>query len=121
MIDSKEKVFQIIDNEYFSKYFLIDDDIDEIVGVVFVKDIILMIGSEQEFNFREIVCFVLFIFESLYVKKVLELFKKNKNKFGVVVNEYGSIEGIIILYDLIESIFGDILEEDDMEEEEIVC
>ena len=52
--DSKEKVLQIIDNEHFSKYLLIDDDTDEIAGVVSVKDIILMIGSEQEFNLREI-------------------------------------------------------------------
>jgi len=103
----------------FSKYLLIDDDTDEIAGVVSVKDIILMIGSEQEFNLREIARPALFIPESLYAKKVLELFKKNKNKFGVVVNEYGSTEGIITLHDLTESIFGDILEEDDTEEEEI--
>lgn len=82
--DSKEKVLQIIDNEHFSKYLLIDDDTDEIAGVVSVKDIILMIGSEQEFNLREIARPALFIPESLYAKKVLELFKKNKNKFGVV-------------------------------------
>ena len=118
--DSKEKVLQIIDNEHFSKYLLIDDDTDEIAGVVSVKDIILMIGSEQEFNLREIARPALFIPESLYAKKVLELFKKNKNKFGVVVNEYGSTEGIITLHDLTESILGDILEEDDTEEEEIV-
>ena len=53
-------------------------------------------------------------------KKVLELFKKNKNKFGVVVDEYGNTEGIITLHDLTESIFGDILEENETEEEEIV-
>ena len=76
--------------------------------------------SEQEFNLREIARPALFIPESLYAKNVLELFKKNKNKFGVVVNEYGSTEGIITLHDLTESIFGDILEEDDTEEEEIV-
>ena len=58
--------------------------------------------------------------ESLYAKKVLELFKKNKNKFGVVVDEYGNTEGIITLHDLTESIFCDILEENETEEEEIV-
>ena len=62
----------------------------------------------------------MFIPESLYAKKVLELFKKNKNKFGVVVDEYGNTEGIITLHDLTESIFGDILEENETEEEEIV-
>ena len=110
----------VIDNEHFSKYLLVNENKDDIIGVVSVKDIILMIGSHQEFDLCKIARPALFIPESLYAKKVLELFKKNKNKFAVVVNEYGSTEGIITLHDLTESIFGDILEEDDTEEEEIV-
>ena len=77
-------------------------------------------GGEQPFDLRKIARPALFIPESLYAKKVLELFKKNKNKFGVVVDEYGNTEGIITLHDLSESIFGDILEENETEEEEIV-
>ena len=61
-----------------------------------------------------------YIPESLYAKKVLEIFKRTKNKFGVVVDEYGNIEGIITLHDLTESIFGDILEENETEEQDIV-
>ena len=118
--ETKEEVMRIIDTEHFSKYLLVNENKDEIIGVVSVKDIILMVGSEQEFDLRKIARPALFIPESLYAKKVLELFKKNKNKFAVVVNEYGSTEGIITLHDLTESIFGDILEEDDTEEEEIV-
>ena len=79
-----------------------------------------MMGGEQPFNLRSIARPALFIPESLYAKKVLELFKKNKNKFGVVVDEYGNTEGIITLHDLTESIFGDILEENETEEQEIV-
>ena len=80
-----------------------------------------MVGSKKEFNLREIARPRLVYSRKVYMlNKVLELFKKNKNKFGVVVNEYGSTEGIITLHDLTESIFGDILEEDDTEEEEIV-
>ncbi|HJD75077.1 MAG TPA: hemolysin family protein [Bacteroides reticulotermitis] len=118
--NTKEEVLQTIENEHFSKYLLVDEHKDEVVGVVSVKDIILMVGSDKEFNLREIARPPLFIPESLYANKVLELFKKNKNKFGIVVNEYGGIEGILTLHDLTESIFGDILEEDEMEEEEIV-
>ena len=113
--ETKEEVMRIIDTEHFSKYLLVNENKDEIIGVVSVKDIILMVGSEQEFDLRKIARPALFIPESLYAKKVLELFK-----FAVVVNEYGSTEGIITLHDLTESIFGDILEEDDTEEEEIV-
>ena len=118
--DTPEEVLRIIREEHFSKYLLVEAGKDEIIGVLSVKDIILMMGDEHPFNLRKIARPALFIPESLYAKKVLELFKKNKNKFGVVVNEYGSTEGIITLHDLTESIFGDILEEDDTEEEDIV-
>lgn len=118
--DTKEQVLRTIEDEHFSNYLLVDRNKDEIAGVVSVKDIILMVGDERPFDLRSIAREPLFIPESLYAKKVLELFKKNKNKFAVVVNEYGSTEGIITLHDLTESIFGDILEEDEPEEEEIV-
>ena len=118
--DTLEQVLQVIREQHFSKYLLIEKGKDEIVGVVSVKDIILMMGGEQAFDLRSIARPPLFIPESLYARKVLELFKKNKNKFGVVVDEYGSTEGIITLHDLSESIFGDILEENEVEEEEIV-
>lgn len=118
--DTKEEVLEIIENRRFSKYLLADRVNDEVLGVISVKDIILMIGGNEEFNLTNIAQKPLYIPESLYAKKVLELFKNHKNKFGVVVNEYGGIEGIITLHDLTESIFGDILEEDEEEEEEIV-
>jgi len=118
--DSKEEVLDIIESRHFSKYLLADRINDEIIGVVSVKDIILMLGSNGEFDLTKIAQKPLYIPETLYAKKVLEVFKANKNKFGVVVNEYGGIEGIITLHDLTESIFGDILEEGEVEEEEIV-
>lgn len=118
--DTKDEVLEIIENRRFSRYLLVDRGKDEIIGVVSVKDIILMIGSSKPFDLTEIAQKPLYIPESLYAKKALEIIKKNKNKFGVVVNEYGSTEGIITLHDLTESVFGDILEEDEVEEEDIV-
>lgn len=119
--DTPEAVMRTIREQHFSKYLLVERGKDEIIGVVSVKDIILMMGDkEHPFDLRSIACPALFIPESLYAKKVLELFKENKNKFGVVVDEYGNTQGIITLHDLTESIFGDILEENEMEEEEIV-
>lgn len=118
--DTSEDVLRTIREQHFSKYLLVDKSKDEVIGVVSVKDIILMQGSNQPFDLRAIARPPLFIPESLYAKKVLELFKKNKNKFGVVVDEYGNTEGIITLHDLTESIFGDILEENETEEEDII-
>ena len=119
--DTPEKVLEVIREQHFSKYLLTEKELDEIIGIVSVKDIILMMGNtEHRFDLRSIARPAQFIPESLYAKKVLEIFKKNKNKFGVVVDEYGSTQGIITLHDLTESIFGDILEENETEEEEIV-
>ena len=118
--DAQDKVMKTIEEKHFSKYLLVDENSEEILGVVSVKDIILMVGNKEKFNLRAIARPPLFIPESLYANKILELFKRNKNKFGVVVNEYGSTEGIITLHDLTESIFGDILEEDETAEEDIV-
>lgn len=118
--NTEKEVLSTIAEKHFSKYLLLDKSIDNVVGVISVKDIILMIGNQAPFDLKSIAQPALFIPESLYAKKVLELFKKNKNKFGVVVNEYGGTEGIITLHDLIESVFGDILEENETEEEEVV-
>lgn len=117
---TQEEVLHLIDQAYFSRYLLVNQSMDEVVGVVSAKEILLLIGRCEEFNLRTIARPPLFIPENLYAKKVLEQFKKNKNKFAVVVSEYGSTEGIITLHDLTESIFGDILEEDETEEENII-
>lgn len=119
--DTREKVLQTIQEQHFSKYLLVEKGKDDILGVVSVKDIIIMMGNTNHiFDLRSIARPALFIPESLYAKKVLEIFKNHKNKFGVVVDEYGNTEGIITLHDLTESIFGDILEENETEEEYII-
>lgn len=119
--DTPEEVLDTIKEEHFSKYLLVDEDLDQIIGVVSVKDIILMVGSDgREFDLRSIAQPAQLVPESLPAKKVLEVFKRTKDKFAVVINEFGNTEGIITLHDLSESIFGDILEENEEDEEEII-
>ena len=119
--DTPEEVLNTIREQHFSRYLLIEKGKDDVLGVVSVKDIILMMGdNRQPFDLRRIARPAQYIPESLYAKKVLEIFKRTKNKFGVVVDEYGNIEGIITLHDLTESIFGDILEENETEEQDII-
>ena len=105
--DSKEKVLATIREHNFSKYLLVGTHRDDVIGVISV-------------NLRAIARPVLFLPESIYAKKAVELFKKNKTKFAVVVDEYGGTEGLVTLHDLTESIFGDILEENEPDDPEIV-
>lgn len=117
---SKEQVVEVIEREHYSNYLLCDGDIDECNGLVSVKDILILMGGVRSFNLLDIKQEPLFIPENLQASRVLELFKKYKTKFGVVVSEYGGIEGIITLHDLTESVFGDIPEEDEEPEVRIV-
>ncbi len=118
--DDEKKVLDIIAEKRFSKYPLLNASIDDIIGIVSVKDVILMIGNRMPFDLKSIAQPAVFMPESLYAKKVLELFKKSKRDFGIVVNEFGGTEGIITLHDLTESIFGNIQEEYEPDEKEIV-
>lgn len=118
---SREEILHAVEDAHFTKYPLIDKDKDDILGIVSVKDIFLMQSlCSSEFDLRRIAQPVLYVPETIPATQVLALFKQHKNKFGVVVNEYGSTEGIITLHDLSECIFGDIDEENEPEEPEIV-
>ncbi len=117
--DTREEVVDLIQKNRFSKYLLIGEEWDDVLGVVSVKDLLRLFQTD-EFDLRTVCKPALFLPESIYAKKAVELFKKNKTKFGVVVNEYGGIEGLVTLHDLTESVFGDILEENEIEEPEII-
>lgn len=118
---TREEVIELIQTVHFSKYVLIDGSPDHIIGIVSVKDMLpLLKETDSGFDLASIATKPLFIPERLPARKVLELFKTQKRKFGIVVDEYGEMEGIITLHDLTESVMGNILEEDELEEPDIV-
>lgn len=118
---SREDVLALIQTAHFSKYPLIDGSFEYILGVVSVKDLLPLFASEHfSFDLRAVADEPIYIPDCIHAKKVLELFKEKKKKFGFVVNEYGDMEGIITLHDLVESVMGNIPEENEYEEPDIV-
>lgn len=119
--DSKEKVVETIEQHNYSKYLLVGESRDEVLGVVSVKDIVhLLNDSRTPFDISQAAKPAFFLPETIYARKAVELFKSNKTKFGVVVDEYGGTEGIVTLNDLTESIFGNIVEGNEITEPEII-
>lgn len=108
-------------NEGFSRIPVYENDIDNIKGVIYVKDLLCLVGcqSSEDFTIRD------FIRETIYVpeaKKCIDLFQMFKTKkihMAVVVDEYGGTAGIITMEDLLESIVGNIQDEYDDEQEEV--
>ncbi|MEN9839999.1 MAG: hypothetical protein RL177_1478 [Bacteroidota bacterium] len=117
---TKEEMMEMIRTEHFSKYPVCEESMDDVIGVVSVKDLVPLIESRKPFKIRDVMTQVLFIPENLPVLRVLELFKQKKTSFGIVIDEYGAVEGVVTLHDLTETLLGDIPEEFDDEVMEIV-
>ena len=91
----------------FSRFPVCDDTIDHVIGIVSVKDILRSYNENRQFNLTEIVSPPLYIPEVMPALDVVELFREKKVHIGIVVNEFGTTEGLITLHDISESILGD--------------
>jgi putative hemolysin len=117
---TKQELIKIISGEHYSKYLLCDTDIEEIIGVVMVKDIITLFDENNIKSLEDIAMQPVYIPENILANRILEIFKHKKTNFGIVISEYGALEGIITLHDLTEAILGDLPEEDDEPKNEFV-
>ena len=112
-IDIHQTADQILNKALTSlhpRILVCDRQIDHVRGAAVVKDILAYYIRHQTLKMDEIMFEPLYIPEQASGLKVLEMFRKTKIHFGIVVNEYGSIEGITTLHDLAENIMGDLPE-----------
>jgi putative hemolysin len=85
-----------------------ESDLDNIVGMVSVKNVMARMVEGRTINIRDLVTRPLFVPEAVTVLKLLELFKETGVHTALITDEYGSIQGIITLHDILEAIVGDI-------------
>ncbi|WP_160677088.1 hemolysin family protein [Clostridium sp. C8-1-8] len=110
-----DEIIQIIKNEQFSRIPIYGETIDDIVGVLNVKDLILAEDVDNNFSVGYYIRDPLYTFE---FKKITELFndmKKSRNHMAIVLDEYGGTVGIVTIEDLVEEIVGEIEDEYDDE------
>lgn len=115
-----DEILEVIKREQFSRIPVYKETIDDIVGVLYVKDLLLKEKDEGEFKVEEYMRDPYYTFE---FKKITDLFremKKERNHIAMVLDEYGGTVGIVTIEDLVEEIVGDIEDEyDDEEDKEI--
>jgi len=90
---------------YFPVY---DGSLDTILGVVSVKDLWDQLAAGQPINPRAVMASPLFLPESMSVLEVMERFRETGDRIGLVVDEFGAVQGVVTLNDAIEIIVGDI-------------
>ncbi|MDY0291993.1 MAG: CNNM domain-containing protein [Desulfuromonadaceae bacterium] len=99
-----------------SRFPVYKGDADNIVGLIHSKDILRYIDNPHEFSMLEVMREPYFVPESKQAQALLQAFRRRRMHMAVVLDEYGGVEGIVTLEDVLEEIVGEIQDEYDMEE-----
>ncbi|MFR4995954.1 MAG: HlyC/CorC family transporter [Clostridium paraputrificum] len=114
-----KEVLEIIKTEQFSRIPVYKETIDNIIGILNVKDLIIADINEEDFKVTDYTREPFYTFEFKKITEVFKEMKKSKNHMSIVLDEYGGTVGIITIEDLIEEIVGEIEDEYDDEDEMI--
>ena len=110
-----ELLFKIIEAG-FSRVPIYDSTIDNIIGVLYIKDLIPYLNEKDEFDWKNLIRKPFFVPENKKLDDLLKEFQVKKIHMAIVVDEYGGAGGIVTLEDVLEEIVGDITDEFDEKE-----
>ncbi len=120
--DSPDDVKKTIRESGFSRFpYSSSGDLDEIVGVVFAKEVLsqLVDSAGETIKWETLVHDAIVVPESVALDSLLRTFRERRRHMAVVVDEYGDIQGIVTLEDVLEEVVGDIFDESDLPSEDI--
>lgn len=109
------EVLEVITTQGFSRVPVFKDNIDTVVGVLYIKDLLSHLDKKQ-FNWVKLLREPYFVPENKKLDDLLSEFQEKKNHLAIVVDEFGGTSGIVTLEDIIEEIVGDISDEFDDED-----
>ena len=113
----EEFLSRIIDSSH-SRFPVVDEDSEEVKGILLAKELLPFgFSSNNDFNLEKVMRPVNFIPESKKLDSLLEEFRKKRYHMAIVVDEYGSVSGLVTIEDILEEIVGEIEDETDIDEE----
>ncbi len=117
-ISTDELLEELSKEEYrYSRIPVYDETIDEIKGVLYVKDILKNI-NKKTFKVKNVIKDAYFISQNRLINEVFKELQKNKKQLAIILDEYGGTAGIVTMEDILEELVGDIYDEYDKEESE---
>ncbi len=116
--ESPDQFIPMVIQTGHSRFPVIGENKDNVIGIVLAKDLLHFYAGEEEFNVRDMLRPAVFIPESKPLNVLLKEFRKNRNHMAVVADEYGGVAGLVTIEDVIEQIVGDIEDEYDYDDVE---
>lgn len=117
---SPEELLPIVIASGHSRFPVVGDSRDDIVGILMAKDLLRYFveheDPEYRFDIREVMRQTSFVPESKRLDVLLKEFRENRNHMAIVVDEYGGVAGLVTIEDVLEQIVGEIDDEHDLED-----
>jgi CBS domain containing-hemolysin-like protein len=115
-----EELLERVAESGHSRFPVYKESIDNVVGVLYVKDLIKLFSKNEPIELEKIIRKPFFVPESKRLDALLREFKRRHVHIAIAVDEYGGVSGIVSMEDIIEEIVGDIQDEFDNEREDIL-
>ena len=114
--DSIERIIAYIVETAHSRFPVIGEDKDEVLGILHAKDLLKYMLAPEQFQLQAVLRPAAFVPEGKSLNSLLKEFREQRNHMAIVVDEYGGVSGLITFEDIIEQIIGDIDDEFDEDE-----
>ncbi len=115
--DTYDQLLEIYRKERYTRIPVYEDSIDNVIGIINVKDLLLL-DSKEDFRIRDYLREPLYTYEYKNASELMVEMRKTLNNIVIVLDEYGATAGLITLEDMLEEIVGEIRDEYDADEEE---
>jgi magnesium and cobalt transporter len=109
-----DEVVRLIQTEAHSRYPIYRESLDDVIGMIHIKDVLAYWGTAKKFNLRDILRRVVFVAPTLPVLDMLLDMRRSRTHMALVVDEFGGTDGLVTIEDLVEQIIGEIEDEHDV-------
>ena len=111
-------ILKELDEYKYSRIPVYEENIDNIVGMLFIKDLIANVGKREKAKISNLLREAYFVSENKPINELFKDLQRNKHQLAIVLDEYGGTAGLITMEDIIEELVGNIFDEYDEEEKE---
>ena len=108
-----DNILSVVAETQFSRYPIYERTIDRVVGILYVKHLLKELAANKTVNLQELLLEPVFIPKSMHLHEIMNEFRIHQTHMVVVADEYGGIEGIVTMEDVLEELVGEIWDEND--------
>lgn len=119
---SLSEILDSVSKASHSRFPVVGENVDNVMGILLAKDLLPLVlnGNQEKFNIKDIVRPATFVPESKRLNILLKEFRETRQHMAIVIDEYGSVCGVVTIEDVLEQIVGEIEDEFDVDDDSYI-